>query len=178
MILSRVAINAEIDEGRLRITPLTSSQIGVSSVDLTLSERLLLMPKPEDAGPIVEPAKDGFDVMKEMYDRCEVRLLRESDPYTLFPGEFVLAWTKEQIELPTSLAGRVEGKSSIARLGLSAHISAPTVMAGYRGSLCLEMYNSGPFRIQLHAGMQIAQLVLELVVLPPREGYVGQFQGQ
>ena len=178
MILSRVAINAEIGEDRLKIEPLSNSQIGASSIDLTLSETLLLMPKPEHAGDIIEPSKDGFDVMSEMNQRCRRRLAPKSDPFTLLPGQFVLGWTEQWIELPTSLAGRVEGKSSIARLGLSAHISAPTVNAGYQGKLCLEMYNSGPFRIQLHAGMQIAQLVLEMVVLPPKEGYAGQFQGQ
>ena len=178
MILSRVAINAEIGEERLKIGPPSNFEIGASSIDLTLSDTLLIMPKPEDAGDIVEPSKASFDVMVEMNQRCTRRPAPKSDPFTLMPGQFVLGWTEQRIELPTSLAGRVEGKSSIARLGLSAHISAPTVNAGYQGQLCLEMYNAGPFRIQLHAGMQIAQLVLELVVLPPKEGYAGQFQGQ
>ena len=178
MILSRVAIKGELDTGRLVIDPLDDSQIGVSSIDLTLGDLLLLMPPADDAGSIVEPSKPGFNVMWEMEQRGQRRAIPQTDPYNLGPGELVLGWTRERLDFPTSLAGRVEGKSSLARLGLSAHITAPTVMAGYKGTLCLEMHNSGPYRIQLHAGMAIAQLVLELVVLPTREGYAGQFQSQ
>ena len=178
MILSRVAIKGEMDAGRLVIEPLEESQIGVSSVDLTLGDLLLLMPPVEDSGSIVEPSKENFNVMWEMEKRGNPRPIPQSDPYNLGPGELVLGWTRERIVFPTSLAGRVEGKSSLARLGLSAHITAPTVMAGYRGTLCLEMHNSGPYRIQLHSGMAVAQLVLEMVALPTKDGYGGQFQSQ
>ncbi|MCY4414895.1 MAG: dCTP deaminase [Chloroflexi bacterium] len=178
MILSRVAIRAEIEAHRLSIQPLDDSQIGVSSVDLTLSESLLVMPNIEDAGDIIEPSKLGFKVMPELIERGELRPIPERDPYILKPRELVLGWTRENLQFATSLAARVEGKSTLARLGLSAHITAPTVIAGYRGTLCLEMYNCGPYRIKLEAGMAIAQLVLEQVELPTREGYDGQFLNQ
>ena len=176
MVLSRNEIQAEIAAGRLKFDPPVSSQIGPSSVDLMLGDELLLLPKSgEYQGPIVEPAKPGFQVMSMLKEWGRSRLLTD-DPYTIDPGELILGWTREHISLPTSIAARVEGKSSLARLGLSAHITAPTVIAGYQGTLCLEMYNCGPFHIQLVAGMEIAQLILERVPLPPTDGYRGQFQ--
>ncbi len=178
MVLSRNAIKAEMDTGRLTISPLNEWQIGVSSIDLTLSDNLLVLPIPEEAGAIVEPAKSDFRVMSMLEERGKPRSIVASDPYIINPGELVIGWTKEYITLPTGLAARVEGKSSLARLGLSAHITAPTVIAGYKGTLCLEILNGGPFRIQLVEGMQIAQLILERVELPTREGYSGQFQDQ
>jgi len=178
MILSRVAIRAEIEAGRLTIEPLDDSQIGVSSIDLTLSESLLVMPSIEGAGDIIEPSKPGFKVMPELTGRGDLRPIPERDPYILKPQEWVLGWTRENLKLATSLAARVEGKSTLARLGLSAHITAPTVLAGYRGTLCLEMYNCGPYRIKLEEGMAVAQLVVEQVESPTREGYDGQFVNQ
>jgi dCTP deaminase len=176
MVLSRNEIDFEIEAGRLTFTPPVGSRIGASSVDLLLGDKLLLLPRPEDdPGPIVEPAKQGFQVMTMLEERGRDRPL-EDEPYTVNPGELVIGWTREHIALPNSIAARVEGKSSLARLGLSAHITAPTVIAGYHGTLCLEMYNCGPFRIQLVAGMEIAQLILERVPLPPTEGYGGRYQ--
>ena len=131
MVLSRNEIQAEIAAGRLKFDPPVGSQIGPSSVDLMLGDELLLLPKPgEYEGPIVEPAKPGFQVMLMLKERGRPRLLTD-DPYTIDPGELILGWTREHISLPTSIAARVEGKSSLARLGLSAHITAPTVIAGY-----------------------------------------------
>lgn len=178
MVLSRNEIRAEIDAGRLKFDPGVDSRIGPSSIDLTLGDELLVLPKPEEnQGPIVEPAQLGFRVMPMLEKQGQSRSLT-NDPYTINHGELILGWTKEHITLPNSIAGRIEGKSTLARLGLSAHITAPTVNAGYKGKLCLEMYNFGPFRIQLAAGMEIAQLILERVAIPPTEGYQGQFQDQ
>ena len=75
-------------------------------------------------------------------------------------------------------AARIEGKSSLARLGLSVHITAPTVLAAFRGRLYLEMYNVGPFILQLKPGMQIAQLIVERLGLPASQGYKEQCLGQ
>ena len=76
------------------------------------------------------------------------------------------------------MAGRIEGKSSLARLGLAVHITAPTIQAGFQGSLVLEMYNAGPWTLELTEGMQIAQVIFERLEQPPSRGYQGQFQGQ
>ena len=90
----------------------------------------------------------------------------------------IIGKTLESVKLPLHLAARIEGKSSLARLGLSVHITAPTVLAGFNGRLYLEMNNVGPFAIQLKAGMNIAQLILEHVGLPALGEYGGQFQKQ
>ena len=80
--------------------------------------------------------------------------------------------------LPDHIAARIEGKSTLARFGLSVHVTAPTVIAGFEGNLYLEMNNIGPFPILLKKGMRIAQLILEQVGLPPSERYGGRYQQQ
>jgi dCTP deaminase len=72
----------------------------------------------------------------------------------------------------------VEGKSSLARLGLMVHMTAPTIHAGFVGQIQLEMYNLGPYDIVVAAGMRICQLIFELSLGTPAKGYVGQFAGQ
>ena len=79
---------------------------------------------------------------------------------------FVLAWTQERIQLPNFLSACVEGRSTLARLGLSVHQSAPTVHATFRGRLQLEMTNAGPFTLELYPGQRVCQLILEIMSRP------------
>jgi dCTP deaminase len=109
----------------------------------------------------------------------------ESDgPYEFLPyrtagkGSLVLGKTLERVTLPNHLSGRIEGKSSLARLGLAVHITAPTIQAGFDGPLYLEMFNAGPFTLKLQPKMEIAQLILEHLGLPSQSGYAGRFQSQ
>ncbi len=92
----------------------------------------------------------------------------------------VLAWTKETVDIPgcSRLAARVEGKSSLARLGVSVHITAPTIHNGFRGPIQLEMYNFGLNEIVLDAGMRICQLIFEQTLGMPEQGYAGVFLDQ
>ena len=90
----------------------------------------------------------------------------------------VIGKTLEYVKLPTHLAARIEGKSSLARLGLSVHITAPTIQAGWEGRIYLEMNNVGPFNIELRPKMEIAQLIIEHVGLPTRGKSEGRFWGQ
>ena len=110
--------------------------------------------------------------------RGHFHYLGSNDPYEMPRGRLLIGQTLEFITLPDHLAARIEGKSSLARVGLSVHVTAPTVKAGFEGRLVLEMNNIGPFPIVLRQGMPIAQLILEHVGLPPSEGYQGQYQGQ
>jgi dCTP deaminase len=91
-----------------------------------------------------------------------------------------LAWTREYIELRTEtrLAARVEGKSSLARLGLVVHMTAPTIHAGFEGRIRLEMMNYGAVPIRLWGGMRICQLIFETTLGTAERGYKGQFAGQ
>jgi dCTP deaminase len=106
------------------------------------------------------------------------------------PGEFYLGWTLERLQLPhrSRIAARVEGKSSLARLGLGVHVTAPTIHAGFGydqnrpeypgSSIQLEIWNFGPVGIVLKTGMKICQLIFEAVDATPDMGYTGKFSVQ
>jgi dCTP deaminase len=109
--------------------------------------------------------------------------------YIMRPGHFVLGWTREKVQLPHMyrVAARVEGKSSLARLGLGVHVTAPTIHSGfgtsgnpdYPGSpIRLVIWNAGPLDIKVEFGMPICQLIFELVDGTPEKGYRGQFNVQ
>ena len=91
-----------------------------------------------------------------------------------------MAWTKEFVAIPvhSRLAARVEGKSSLVRLGIAIHLTAPTVHCGFKENIQLEMLNSGPNQIILDAGMRICQLIFEQTVGTPDTGCHGLFLGQ
>jgi len=106
------------------------------------------------------------------------------------PNNFILGWTLEKIYLPhtSRLCARVEGKSSLARMGLGVHVTAPTIHAGFGFNeddpndhgrkLRLEIWNVGPLPVELVRGLRICQLILEEVREVPRAGYSGQFSAQ
>ncbi len=179
MALSDVEIQAEIDAKRLIFEPPVddTERIGSSAVDLLLHEELLVLPE-RVAGVSIDPSDEGINVMDILTRHGESRTLSPDTHHIMEPHRLVIGKTLESIKLPLHLAARIEGKSSLARLGLSVHVTAPTVMAGFEGRLYLEMNNVGPFPIRLNAGMKIAQLILEHVGLPALEGYGGQFQQQ
>lgn len=104
----------------------------------------------------------------------------EADRYTLEPKSFVLAWTFEKVSIPAGsrLAARVEGKSSLARLGMCVHITAPTIHSGFEGPIQLEIVNFGVNAIELTAGMRICQLIFEETAGTPEKGYAGRFAKQ
>ena len=97
--------------------------------------------------------------------------------YEIRPGEFLLAKTYESITLPADISARVEGRSTLGRLGLGVHITAPTVQAGYQGRLTLEMFNAGPYKIKLTERMNICQVIFERLTMPATAVYRGQFHG-
>ena len=176
MVLSDAEILAEVNAGRIRITPYSEERVGPSSVDLLLHPSLRVLPSPHAMrGVSVDPTE--VEVMSLLNQQPEHRL-DDDGPYEMEHGRVVIGKTLETIELPTHLAGRIEGKSSLARLGLAVHITAPTIQAGFRGSLYLEMYNAGPWTLKLTNEMEIAQVIFEHLGLPPRLGYRGQFQDQ
>jgi dCTP deaminase len=130
-----------------------------------------------------------FNVTKILDDHTD-RFQIGNDGFLLAPGEFVLGWTAEKIQLPhrSRIAARVEGKSSLARLGLGVHVTAPTIHAGFGYKdkepavegleLQLEIWNIGKFPIVLDPGIAICQLIFELVDGTPEKGYEGRFTTQ
>ena len=177
MVLSNVDIRKEIELGRLKFAPpIEEARIGSSSIDLLLHEDLTILPEGPVTGPMFAPGP-GADVMQFVRNQGCAKCIA-SGTYDLAPHRLIIGRTVEQMYLPDYLAARVEGKSSLARLGLSVHMTAPTVMAGFRGYLALEIYNVGPFKVQLTHKMEIAQLILERLETPPDQGYSGQYQNQ
>ena len=180
MVLSDVEIQAEIAQQRLAFDPPITDpadRIDSSAVDLLLHRDLILLPSTPVPGVTIVPNDDEVDVMRLLSNNGKQRSIA-GHPYRMEPHRLVIGKTLETVTLPSHLAARIEGKSSLARFGLSVHITAPTVIAGFKGRLFLEMYNVGPFPIELAEGMKIAQLILERVGLPPSQGYQGQFKGQ
>lgn len=136
--------------------------------------------------PCFCPTAEGFNVGQIIKEQTTAHDLRER-PYRIPRGGFILGWTKEKIRIPfaSRLAARVEGKSSLARLGLGVHVTAPTIHAGFGegkdpegDSLQLEIWNVGPLPIELCFEMKVCQLIIEEVHGTPVKGYRGQFHGQ
>jgi dCTP deaminase len=191
MILSDRETRAARSRGAIRIVPEPGPAAWSSTaVDLTLDGPLSCWEVPGDQGGAMPlcPHSDDFDfaALSRQFGR-EVPLGEQG--HVVEPFSFLLGWTVERIQLPhtSRLAARVEGKSSLARLGLGVHVTAPTIHAGFGASedphhpgssIRLEIWNIGPFRIKLEKGMAICQLILEWVDGTPEKGYAGQFAVQ
>ena len=188
MILSNTGIQEALDRGWLVIDPEPSPRqptleeecpYQTTAVDLRLSAEII---RPTGDLPVV------IDLRRNRYTALakassEPFHLTEDQPFNLTPGKLVLGRTVEEISLPIShdgtpcLAARIEGRSSFARCGLLVHFTAPTVHAGFQGALVLEMYNFGPYTIQLYENMRVCQLIIEQVSgIPFRND--SQFHGQ
>ena len=181
MRLSRPTILREIKKNRLVFNPpIGNTQISASAIDLRLGTVFIHLDK-----TVKELANAGGDIRwyaqetpwKQFEDRFGRREeIRPDGQIELPPRKLLLGFVMEYIKLPPTLAGRVEGKSSIARRGLLVHLTAPTIQAGWEGNLQLEMYNVGPVPLLLKPGLPICQLILEQVTDPIRD--TGQFQMQ
>lgn len=183
MVLTDREIQSAIDSGQIIITPVPRDPAAYSStsLDLTLSKFLRVWRNTTVTGvdQIVCPATKGYsfnEFSKAYSDSHEI----PDGGYVLEPGSFVLGWTQETLELPkhARLAARVEGKSSLARLGIGIHITAPTIHAGFKGSIQLEFCNHGILRVKIIPGMPVCQLIFEQTLGTPDQGYKGQFFDQ
>jgi dCTP deaminase len=101
----------------------------------------------------------------------------DTPTYRLRPGKFILAQTREKVNLPNDLTARVDGRSTLGRLGVTVHITAGFVDPGFSGTITLEIANLGAQQVTLKSGQQLAQLVFE-VVTGCTQGYTGKYQGQ
>ncbi len=189
MILSNVSIHEAIDKAWLRIAPepapRSKTQGGpkcpfqTSAVDLRLGSEIAFFR--EGIPAQIDLRKGDFNTM--FGPLSETRILTEDQPFVLRPNKLVLGKTMEHVELPlqqdgaVSLAARVEGKSSYARCGLLVHFTAPTIHAGFAGTITLELINLGPLDIALYPQMPICQLIIEQVHGVPFRND-SQFQNQ
>ncbi len=198
MILSDREIRAAMGRGSLSIkAPPPADHFAPTAVDLRLDSRIHVwnpIAKDPKLGidPCFCPCEEGFKVTDVIKSYTTVHDLT-AGPYRMptrdnTPGRgFILGWTREKLKIPyqSRICARVEGKSSLARLGLGIHVTAPTIHAGFGegadpdgDALQLEIWNVGPLPIELRDGMRICQLIFEEVHGTPEVGYTGQFLGQ
>jgi dCTP deaminase len=173
MVLADRTIQRLLDEGRIEIDPYDPSLLQPSSVDVRV-DRLFRVFRNNRASFI--------DVKKEQ-DLTELVEIDESEPFILHPGEFVLGSTLERVRLPDDLVARLEGKSSLGRLGLLIHSTAGFVDPGFDGHVTLELSNVANLPITLYYGMKIGQVsfmqLSEPAATPYGTGAIGsKYQGQ
>jgi dCTP deaminase len=177
MILTDREIRIAIQEEQIKINPLPDLSVAIVStaMDLTLGSSFKTWPKVP--GLSVRPHAEGCKYSE--FAKLQVPWT-ESLHFPLKPKNFVLAWTAETVELPhtSRIGARVEGKSSLARLGISVHITAPTIHAGFKGEIQLELFNFGENEVILDPGMWVCQLIFEQTYGTPDRGYDRGFSGQ
>jgi len=162
MILSDRDIRAEIDAGRIVIDPFVPEAVQPSSVDLHLGNRFRVFRNNRTA--VIDPRQ-------EQPELTELVEIAGDDPFILHPGEFVLGSTLERVELPNDLVARLEGKSSLGRLGLLIHSTAGYVDPGWEGNLTLELSNVANLPITLYDGMKIGQISFQRLTSPVEMAY-------
>jgi dCTP deaminase len=174
MVLSDRTIREELEAGRIVIDPLGNDSIQPSSVDLHV-DRYFRLFRNHSQGLI--------DVREDQEGLTELVDVGEKDPLMLHPGEFVLGSTVERVRLPEDLVARLEGKSSLGRLGLLIHSTAGFVDAGWDGHLTLELSNVANLPITVYPGMKIGQISFLQMSTPAERPYGSsglgsKYQGQ
>jgi dCTP deaminase len=162
VVLSDRDIRAEIAAGRIVIDPYIPEAVQPSSVDLHLDRRFRVFRN--SRYPFI-------DVRSDQPELTELVEIGGDEPFILHPGEFVLGSTFERVELPNDLVARLEGKSSLGRLGLLIHSTAGYVDPGWEGNLTLELSNVANLPITLYDGMKIGQISFQRMSSPVEVGY-------
>jgi dCTP deaminase len=173
-VLSDRDIRAAMQAGRVRIDPYDASCLQPSSVDLHLDAEFRVFRN--NRYPYI-------DVRAEQPDLTELVTIAEDEPFILHPTEFVLGQTLEWVEIPDDLVSRIEGKSSLGRLGLLIHSTAGYVDPGFKGNLTLELSNVANLPIALYRGMKIGQISFFQMTSPVERPYGSRelgskYQGQ
>ena len=162
VILSDRSIREAIEAGRIVIEPLGEGCIQPSSVDLHI-DRFFRVFRNHTMGHI--------DVKQDLEELTELVEVGPDDVFILHPGEFVLGATTELVGMPDDLVARLEGKSSLGRLGLLIHSTAGFVDAGFSGHLTLELSNVANLPITLYPGMKIGQISFLQMTTPADQPY-------
>ena len=149
MVLSDRTIRSEIEAGRIVFEPYDDSLVQPSSIDVRVDRRFRVFNN--SRYPYI-------DVREPMEGLTELVEVEGGKPFILHPGEFVLGQTLEKVTLPNDLVARLEGKSSLGRLGLLIHSTAGFVDSGFSGNLTLELSNVANLPITIYEGMPIGQI--------------------
>jgi len=174
VLLSDRDITAELDSGRVVLDPFDPAMVQPSSVDVRLDRFFRLFDNHKYA--VIDPAQDQPDLTRLVE-------VDGDEPFVLHPGEFVLGSTFEQVTLPDDIAARLEGKSSLGRLGLLTHSTAGFIDPGFSGHVTLELSNVATLPITLWPGMKIGQMCFfrlsSPALAPYGSGATGsRYQGQ
>jgi dCTP deaminase len=188
VILTDREIRIHIERDWITVDPKPADTAYQSTaVDLTLDPVISLFKTPPPPTPgvdqitVIDPTNPAFKSDEAIRVLTELHTINPTVGYELKPHLLILAWTKEYIDLrQTQIAARVEGRSSLARLGISVHMTAPTIHAGFEGRIRLEIVNHGHYPVRLKPGMRICQLIFEQILGTPDKFYreAGQFAGQ
>ena len=162
MLLSDRDIRAEIEAGRVRLSPFDEAMIQPASVDVRIDRFFRLFDNHKHA--LIDPSIEQADLTREV-------AVDPDEAYMRHPGEFVLASTYEQITLPGDVAARLEGKSSLGRLGLLTHSTAGFIDPGCDGHITLELSNMATLPVALWPGMKIGQLCFFRLSSPSQNPY-------
>jgi dCTP deaminase len=174
MVLSDQTIRAEIEAGRIALDPFDERMIQPSSVDVRVDRHFR----------VFHNARYPFiDVRQPMEDLTEPVEVTDGEPFILHPGEFVLGQTLERVRLPNDVVARLEGKSSLGRLGLLIHSTAGFVDAGFEGNLTLELSNVANLPVTIYHAMPIGQISFMRMDAPVERPYgsretSSKYQGQ
>lgn len=174
MVLSDRTIREQLLAGRISIEPIDESDIQPSSVDLHLGSRFQVFRN--SRYPYIDPTMDQVGLMEMVESTLE-------EPFVLHPGEFVLASTIERLTLPDDVVARLEGKSSLGRLGLLIHSTAGYIDPGWEGTITLELSNVANLPMVLTPGMAIGQVSFMFMTTPVDRPYGtpglgSRYQGQ
>ena len=174
MVLSDRTIKAEIRAGRIVIDPYDEALVQPSSIDVRVDRKFRVFHNAR---------RPYIDVREPMDDLTELVIAEGEEPFVLHPGEFVLGQTLERIELPDDTVARLEGKSSLGRLGLLIHSTAGFVDPCWQGNLTLELSNVANLPITIYYAMPIGQLSFMRMDQPVENPYGGsavgsKYQGQ
>ena len=164
MILSDRTMREEIERGRIRVEPLAEDAIQPSSIDLRMDNKIRVFRNNHIS---------HIDLRQDTAALTEVVELKPGQPFFLRPLEFALGVTMEHITVPNDLVARLDGKSSLGRVGLLIHATAGLVDPGWQGRLTLELMNLAPFPITLFAGMKIGQISFIRMTSPVDNPYGG-----
>ncbi|HUW88482.1 MAG TPA: dCTP deaminase [Candidatus Paceibacterota bacterium] len=168
MLLSDRDIRAQIQENRVRVEPFDVGMIQPSSIDVRLDRFFRVFENHKYS--VIDPSVEQSELTREV-------AVAPNEYFILHPGEFVLASTYEVITLPDDIAGRLEGKSSLGRLGLLTHSTAGFIDPGFSGHITLELSNVANLPVKLFPGMKIGQLCLIKLTSPAEHPYGSALYG-
>lgn len=166
MILSDRDIKKALNDKRIVIhpTPDLPTQLGSCMLDLQLGNVYRVFNHSKT--PYIDPLNP--ETLADI--TTEIRV-KDGEPFTLHPGEFILAMTREYVEIPNDLTGTLEGRSSIGRLGVVVHSTAANIECGFRGNITLELANMGRIPVMLYPGMRICSLSFQELSSPAEIPY-------